>query len=189
MAAVAALLGVGEVGAFQFSSYFALTAHGWSPAGYSTMVLLGGGGGGIVGNVVAGTLADRVGRRWVGAAFLAVFPLFAILFYNGPAWALPLGFAGFVFCDTAGGVVVRALSTELFPISHRGTSAGWVTVVLTLGWAAGRARVGGGTSGLGDIARMTSRLSIAVLAAGLLLLALPETHRRELEVIAPEEPL
>jgi len=187
MAGVALLFGLGEVAVFQFSSYFALTAHGWTPAQYSTMVLVGGGVG-IIGNLVAGNLADRIGRRRVGAAFLAVFPLFAILFYNGPAWALPLGFAGFVFCDTAGGVIVRALSTELFPTSHRGTSAGWVTVVLTLGWAGGLALVGLGTSGSGDIARMTTRLSIAAFGAALLLFTLPETHRRELEAISPEDP-
>lgn len=183
MAAVAGLLGTGEVAVFQFSSYYALTAHGWTPADYSIMVLAGGGIG-IVGNLVAGRLGDRFGRRWVGAAFLACFPLFAYLFYQGQAWALPIGFAGFVFCNTAGGVIVRALSTELFPTSHRGTSAGWVTLVLTLGWATGLALVGAGAEGIGDLAHGTSRLSLLVAAAGAVLLTLPETHRRELEALS-----
>jgi MFS family permease len=187
VAGVAGLLGVGEAAAFQFSAYYALTAHGWTPAHYSAMVLTGGGVG-IVGNVVAGTLGDRVGRRWVGATFLVIFPVFVNIFYRGPGWALPLAFAGFVFCNTAGGVIVRALSTELFPTSHRGTSAGWVALVWTLGWAAGLGLVGLGTRAPEDIARLTSLLSASTLVAGLLLLVLPETNRRELEVLSMEAP-
>lgn len=186
MAGVAGLLGVGEVAAFQFTSYYALGAHGWTPAEYSAMVLLGGGVG-IVGNVVAGRLGDRVGRLRVGAAFLAVLPLFAILFYNGPGWTMPIGFAGFVFCATAGGVVVRALSTELFPTSHRGTSTGWAQLLQTLGWAAGLMLVGAGAESVHDIARNTSRLVLATVVAAGLLFALPETHRRELESLSCEE--
>src|SRR5262249_13180758 len=104
MAAVAGLLGIGEVSTFQFSSLYAQEAHGWSPGMYSSMVLLAGGIG-IVGNIVAGKLGDRIGRRRVGALFLAVLPAFAILFYNGPGWTLPIGFAGFVFCATAASVI------------------------------------------------------------------------------------
>ena len=188
MAAVAALLGIGEVSTFQFSSLYAQKAHGWSPGMYSGMVL-GAGGVGIVGNIVAGRLGDRIGRRRVGALFLTVLPVFAILFYNGPSWALPIGFAGFVFCATAGGVIVRAFSTELFPTSHRGTSAGWGQLLQTLGWAIGLTLAGLGPDGVHDLAFRTSMLAcVTVLGAGVLL-TLPETHRRELETLSHEEPL
>jgi MFS family permease len=187
MAAVAALLGVGEVAAFQFTSYFAISAHGWTPAQYSSMVLLGGGVG-IVGNVAAGRLGDRIGRRRVGAGFLTVLPFFAILFYNGPSWALPIGFAGFVFCATAGEVIVRALSTELFPTSHRGTSTGWAQLLQTLGWAGGLMLISGAQN-IHEIARYTSLLVPLTIVAAVLLFALPETHRRELEALSHEETL
>jgi putative MFS transporter len=186
MAAVAALLGIGEVSTFQFSSLYAQKAHGWSPGMYSGMVL-GAGGVGIVGNIVAGRLGDRIGRRRVGALFLAILPAFAILFYNGPGWTLPIGFAGFVFCATASGVIVRAFSTELFPTSHRGTSAGWAQLLQTLGWAAGLALAGVGTDGIRDIAARTSALACVTVAGAGLLLILPETHRRELESLSHEE--
>jgi AAHS family 4-hydroxybenzoate transporter-like MFS transporter len=187
IALVAGLLGVGEVATFQFTSYFVQTAHAWTPPEYSAMVL-GAGGVGIIGNVVAGRLADRLGRRRVGAAFLAAFPIFAWVFYNGSGRALPVAFAGFVFCDTAGVVILRAFSAELFPTSHRGTSAGLASMVQTLGWATGLSIVGAGTHAPGDLARMTSLLSVTVLAAGLVLLALPETHGRELEALSAEGP-
>jgi hypothetical protein len=97
-----------------------------------------------------------------------------------PAWIC------LVFCETGGWVIVRAFSTELFPTSHRGTSAGWLAFVQTLGWGAGLAIVGAGTSAGGDLARLTSLLSLVVLFGGLMLLALPETRQRELEAISAD---
>jgi putative MFS transporter len=134
---------------------------------------------------VAGRLGDRLGRRLVGAVFLGVFPLFATIFYLGPSgWIVPVAWILFVFCGSAGDVIVRALSTELFPTSHRGTSAGWLLLVEAIGWALGLGLVGVGTRAPGDLARVTSGLSVLVLVGGLALLALPETRRRELEAIS-----
>lgn len=188
MAGVAGLLGIGEVSAFQFTGYYAQAAHGWSPGDYSAMVLTGGGVG-IVGNVVAGRLGDRIGRRKVGAAFLLILPVFAILFYSGPSRTLPFAFAGFVFCATAAGVIVRAFSTELFPTSHRGTSTGWAQLLQTLGWAVGLWLVGIGSESVHDIAARTSQLACATVFSAVLLLTLPETHRQELESLSQEEGL
>ncbi len=185
LALAGGLLAFGEVAVFQFTGYHTQTVHGWSPGRYSTMVIVGGAFG-IVGNVVAGRLGDRVGRRLVGMGFMALCPLAAWVFYLGPSTTVPVAFALFVFCATASGVIVRALSTELFPTDHRGTSAGLFAVVQTLCWAAGLAAVGVGTDSAGDIARRTSVLSVAILAGGLVLLRLPETRRRELEAISPE---
>jgi putative MFS transporter len=184
----ALLVSIGDVAVFAFTSYFALTVHGWSPGNYAAMVLLGGAVG-ITGNIVAGRLGDRIGRRRVGATFLAMFPAAAWLFYNGPSWALPAAFAFVVFSQTAGGMVLRAFSTELFPTSQRGTSAGWVTLVQTIGWAIGLALVSFGERVWAlDIPSMASLLAFSVAAGGLCLLALPETRSRELEAISDEHP-
>jgi putative MFS transporter len=185
LAVVGGLFAVGEVSVFQFSGYFALTEHGWTPGQFSLMFIFGGAVG-ILGNVFAGRLGDSIGRRRVGGAVLALFPLFAWIFYHGPSWSLPLAWIAFVFCNTAAGVIIRALSTELFPTSHRGTAAAWLALVQTLGWAAGLALVGAGTRAPGDIARMTGFTSLFVLAAGLAVLLLPETRQRELEEISHE---
>lgn len=186
VAAAAGLLGIGEVSVFQFTGWFAQSVHGWAPGQYSLMVIAAGGFG-IIGNVVAGRLADRIGRRVVGATFFALFPVGAIVFYNGPDWSMPVAFACLVFCQTAGAVMVRAFSTELFPTAQRGTSSGWATLAQTLGWALGLWVVGLGTEAGSHIAAMTSILSISVLLSGITLLLLPETSRRELESISETE--
>jgi len=178
------LVALGEAAVFQFTGYYTQAVHGWSPAQFSAMVIIGGGVG-IIGHIVAGRLGDRIGRRVVGAVFLGLFPVFAWLFYRGPGgWTVPVAWALFLFCGTAGDIVIRSLSTELFPTSHRGTSAGWLSLVQTLGWAAGLGLVGLG----GELTWTTSVLSVADLVGGLALLLLPETRRRELETISPELP-
>jgi putative MFS transporter len=186
IAAAGGLMATGESAVFQFIGYYTLTVHQWSPGQFSLMFIVGGAVG-IIGNVVAGRLGDRVGRRTIGSVMLGLFPLFAWLFYHGPGWSLPIAWTLFVFCNTAGGAVVRALSTELFPTSYRGTSAAWLSFVQAIGWSLGVALVGVGTSAGGDIARMTSFISLAVLGAALAVFALPETYRQELEAISHDE--
>jgi len=180
------LVSLGDASVFQFTSYYAQTVHGWSPGQYATMFILAGLVG-VVGNVVAGRLGDSVGRRAVGTTAFGLFPLAAWLFYLGPGWTMPIAFASFVFCQTAGVTILRAFSSELFPTSHRGTAAAWAMLVQTLGWAGGLWLVGLATRAGAEIADVTTRLAAGVLVGGLLLLALPETRRRELESISHEE--
>jgi MFS family permease len=181
----AGLFAIGETSVFQFTGYFTQHVRGWSPAEYSAMVLVGGGVG-VLGNLVAGQLADRIGRRVVGGLAIGFFPAFAWLFYGGPGWSVPIAWTAFIFCETAAGAIIRAFSTELFPTAQRGTSAGWVSLVQTLGWAGGLWLVGLGTRVPGDIARLTSLVSLVALPGAATMLLLPETRRRELEAISPE---
>lgn len=180
------LFAIGELPVFQFSSYFVQTRHGWTTGQYSLMFLVGGLIG-ILGNVFAGRLGDRVGRRWVGSVFLALFPVFAALFYHGPGWTLPIAWALFIFCTTAGGVTIRALSTELFPTSYRSTAAAWLSFSITLGWAVGLWAVGAEPTAEVDLSTQISLIATAVLLAGGFVLLLPETAGRELEDISHDD--
>src|SRR5262245_8983852 len=177
------LSAMGGLAFFQYASYFAQSVHGWAPGHYS---LLGIGGGflGMGGSIFGGRAADRFGRRKVGVGALLCVPAAATLFYRGPAWALPLGFAAFVFASQAGDVVVRALAGELFPTDRRAASTGWLILVQTLGFALGLVLVGLGTREASDLAAAVPLVSLASAAGGLCLLLLPETSRLELEAIS-----
>ncbi len=183
---VALLVSMGSAPVFQFTGYFVQTVHGWAPWQFSVMVIFGGGIG-IFGNVVAGRLGDRHGRRRVGFTMMALFPFFVLGFYLGPGWLVPVSWVFFVFCQTAQQTITRAVSTELFPTAYRGTASGWNALVETLGAALGLALVGLGTAVPGQIAVVTSMIAFALVAGGLVLLLLPETGSRELEAISGEE--
>ena len=176
---------MGSIAVFQYLSPFVQTVHGWRPWQYSLMVISGGLLG-MAGNVVGGRLADRLGRRWVGLAAYGLYPASVAAFYHGPAWALVLAWVFIVFLGTAGDVVTRALSTELFPTSHRSTAMGWLTLLQTAGWTLGLVLVGSGTAVAGDIGRTVSWMALVAALAGVALWTLPESGRRELEEVSGE---
>ncbi len=197
---------VGQVSVFQLIGKFVIDERGWAPWQFSAMFVLGGMLG-IVGNVVAGHLGDRFGRRTVGCVSMLAFPIFSSIFYLGPNWALSPAWIAFVFCVSANTTVLRAFATELFPTSRRGSAMGLSEVMGAVGATAGLAVLGLGTQvGAGDgvlralfdllpldvrgasaLARMTSLLSWTVAIAGVLVLLLPETTQRELETISVED--
>jgi MFS family permease len=174
---------MGIIAIFQYASWFVREVHGFEPYQYSLMVVMGGGVG-IVGNVVAGRLGDRFGRRRIGVAAYAFFPLCAVAFFYGPTGALWLGFAAVVFLNSSGEVILRALSSELFPTSQRAAASSWLVVVQVLGWTLGLFIVGLRTEEIGDLSFTVAALSLATVASAVCLLALPETRGRELEEIA-----
>lgn len=174
---------VGLVSAFQFTGYFTQTVHGWSPGQYAAMVFFGGAIG-IGGNIVAGRLADRFGRRAVGFSLLGTFPAFVALFYNGPGWAVPIAWIGFLFGSQGGRVILRALATELFPTSQRASASGVFSILEALGGSLGLFLLYFGSVDQGDFVVLTTSLSFAVLLGACVLLFFPETKQRELEAIS-----
>lgn len=176
------LAAMGGIAAFQYTSFFVQEVHGWRP-GHYTLLVFGGGSLGLLGNVLGGRGSDHFGRRLVGATCLALAPLFIASFYQGPAVTLALCWGLGVLCTSAGEVVVRTLSAELFPTSHRGSATGWLILVQSLGWALGLFLVGLGPDPWSGMARTIPLISLACTAAGACLLLVPETNRRELERI------
>lgn len=180
------LYAAGETGVFQFCGYFTLHTHHWEPWQFSLMVV-GAGAVGMLGNVVAGRLGDLFGRRPVGFAVAASFPVLAWLFYHLPGTWLPVLWAFLTMCSVSCNVTIRALATEVFPTSHRGTSGGWLSLVQTLGTAAGLGVVGLGIARGASLATMVSTLAVLTIVAGASLFLLPETSGRELEQISDDD--
>ena len=187
-------LGIGIAGAaasashaagFQFSAFFVQSVHGWEPWQFSLMAFVAGLVG-IIGYPYVGRLADQRGRRSVGFAVLFGFPLLALAFYHSPGFALAFIWVPLIFTLTGGNTILRTLSTELFPTSYRGTSAGWLQLVEAGGRIAGLALVAWGTPDGASNVPMISWVVLFCGVAALLVLALPETGRRELEEISHE---
>lgn len=173
----------GSIAVFQFLIFLVKDVHGGEEWQFSVLVI-GAGLLGIAGNTLAGRLADRIGRRRVGFAAFALYPLAAFALYNGPAWSLPLSWVFVVLFGTAGEVVMRAVSTELFPTSHRSTAVGWLFLLQTVGWSIGLAAIGSlhvDARSLGPVVGLASGL---VAVAGSALLLLPESRGLELETVA-----
>jgi MFS family permease len=177
----------GTVGGVFFPK-FLQEAHGWSPGGVSRLFFLGGALG-ILGNIVAGRLSDRFGRRRMGSLFLLLAPCLTIWIYSTrsalviPLWVVEL------FFDVAGGTIVTAYCVELFPTSYRSTAGSAFAVAGTSGGALGLFLEGILYRSLGSHWKAISTLTVVWMAAPIILFfAFPETAGQELEVISPEQP-
>jgi MFS family permease len=134
--------------------------------------------------VLGGRGSDRFGRRLVGSLGFCVAPFFGFLFFYGPSSLLILSWGLFVFCNSAGEVILRAFSAELFSTSHRGTSTGWLLLVQTFGWTAGLVVVGALSSSADELAGTLAFATLILVGGGLAMLAVPETRGLELETIS-----
>ena len=171
---------VGHVVVIAFAGYFVLEYHNWEPYHLSIMVLTAGVIG-VLGNVMAGRLADRIGRKAVGLGFLVAYPALAWGFYNGPGWLLPAFWSMMVFTLMGANVIIRALASELFPTTHRGTSTGVLTMMETLGAALGMAWFSQIQHADGDLQTTLPLIALTTVLAGIVLLFFRETRQQELE--------
>ena len=183
--AVAFAVGCAASPGFGFASYHATEAFGWSPAEVSAMVLFGGGLG-MVGWFCWGLLAERIGRRSIGAAALAGTAGATWLYYATP-WLAP-AFALLVFMEAGAMVALNALGTEVFPTRLRSTAKSWITNAGVLGAVAGMAAVGLLSDTLGGADRVIRLCALLPLLSAASLLAVPETRGLELEEISETSP-
>ena len=161
--------------------------HGFGP-GQVTTLYLSAGLLVLVGNVAAGRLADRAGRRATiaGALVLNVAGIWG--FYNLPMpWPIA-AWVAMMFCLVAADVLFGALGSELFPTRYRSTASSVRALAWTLGGAIGLLVEGALFGVVGDTHGqvLTAMLVVAWIPPLVVWLGIPETASRELEDIAPD---
>jgi MFS family permease len=160
--------------------------HGYTP-GNVTILFLVGGVIGILGNIFAGVLSDRFGRKPVMITAMVLYGLGVVGFYNSTGWVVPAYWILVVFTTLAVGVLFKALGAELFPTSYRSTASGMRMTVGTLGGVLGLSIEGSLYTMAGSHAAAITWMAPVVLISPLAVaFLLPETASRELEDIAPE---
>ena len=186
VAAMAFFFATGSSPAFGLLADFVQSTHGWEPSDYSIMALVAGTFG-VVGNSAMGWAADRLGRRPVAMFGFGLFPVCSLALYAGPEWAIPFVWVLFVFLLTGANVLMRIVSTELFPTSSRNTALGWETLMETLGGAAGYALVGALTMTEASIAPAAIGISGLTLVSVFVVRLMPETAGLELEATSQHQ--
>lgn len=173
--------------AAQFLNEFLRTERDFSGALIAVFVLATSTPAGI-GIVAGGKLADRSGRRLVGAIGIVGGVGFTVVSYL--TWGVPLWVAS-VLASIVGALAVPALAVygpELFPTGQRGAANGGLQVVSVAGSSIGLLLAGWMADVFGSLGP-----AMAVLAAGplvlvvLVLVLFPETAGRELEDLNPTD--
>lgn len=139
--------------------------------------------------LIAGILADRLGRRYVGAIGLGVGSITSALIYfsdGSTLWILA------TISPLIGGAAYPALrgyQTELFPTRARARVGGWIDLIAVTGSAVGLLSAGRLADRLGGLGPALAVLLIGpLLVVVLILVAYPETAARELEEFNPGDP-
>jgi MFS family permease len=187
LAGSAILLNVFASPASFFANRYLVVEHGFSAAEV-TLFALGTGTPGVIGVVLGGRLADTRGRRPVGAVALAFGTVCAALVYlsSGPAlwgWAVAGSIVGAAALPALG-----VYGPELFPTAARGRASGLLALAGLAGSAAGLLSVGFLADEAGRLGPAIAWLAPGPLVvAALVAMAYPETARRSLEELNPED--
>jgi MFS family permease len=173
----------------QFRNEFLRDERSMSAAAISLFIIATSTPGGL-GITVGARLADTRGRRVVGATAIVAGTLLLAASFTlvGPGLWLSATL-GTMFM-AALEPTVRVYGPELFPTSLRGRATGILSMTAMAGSAAGLVAAGWLADALGSFGRAFAVLAIApVVVAALVLLRFPETARRELEDLNPEDRL
>jgi len=173
--------------ASQFLNDFLKDDLGYSAARISAFTLLTNTPA-FIGIVVGGRLADRRGRRIVGAVAMAGGVVLTVGMYLSDGWSLwALSIAGGI----VGAAAVPALGVygpELFATTARGRANGLISTLGVIGSAVGLLIVGSLSDRGGGVGEAMPYVAVGpLLLAVLILVAYPETAHQELEDLNPED--
>jgi putative MFS transporter len=187
LAAAGFLLNVFVAPDAQFSNRFLKHERHYTGGGIATLSIVSGTPGAI-GIIVGGLLADRRGRKPVAFVALTAGTVLAVAFYfasGAPMWLWA------IVSNIVTAAEIPALGVygpELFPTSLRGTANGMTFLVALAGSVGGLLAVGALSDQFGSIGPAMAIVGIGpMLLAVLVAVGFPETARRELEDINPED--
>ena len=141
-----------------------------------------------IGVLIGGRFSDVRGRRRIGALGLLGGAIFTVLRYGQPGWPMWMwGILAGIF-GAASVPIMGAFGAELFGTSSRARSNGQITVLGVIGSMIGLQIIGRFSDAGGEFWHVFAMVAGAPLVVALLvLLAFPETARRELEDLNPED--
>lgn len=182
------LVGFSQAPVDYFLPKFMQEFHGWSPARFATVAVLGGALA-LAGQLVAGWLSDRFGRKPSTVIGLVLEPIAAITLYTVVGASVIPAVVFWLCLSVANDVFRRTYNGELFPTSYRSTASGALAIVATLGASLGLAAEGLLFSWF-DSHWTSVRLFVLLgfAAPVIVFFAYPETSGRALEDISPEAP-
>jgi MFS transporter, putative metabolite:H+ symporter len=186
MISMAFLANMGATSTGAFLPKYLQEAHHWAPGQVSSLFIFAGALG-ILGNIVAGRMSDRFGRRMMGGTFLFLAPVFAMLVFTSRSnWVIPFWILQ-LFFDTASSTIISAYSAELFPTSYRSTAGSALSVAGTTGGALGLFLEGILYGVTGSHWTAIRYLTVFwVISPIIVFMFFPETSGLELEDISPE---
>ncbi|MFP8880768.1 MAG: MFS transporter, partial [Myxococcota bacterium] len=111
---------------------------GWTPGHFARVAIIAGGVG-LTGQLIAGWLSDRYGRKPNAIVFLLAEPVLAIALYSTVGAPVIMLYTTWVFASVAADVAGRTYGAELFPTSARATAGAALGIVGTLGGVLGLA--------------------------------------------------
>ena len=163
-----------------FMSKYLQEMHAYAPQDISLLYIVAGAVA-ITGNVTAGRISDRIGRRPTLAVGLMINCLAVMTFYNSSGLLLPLAWIALLFSFFAVEVMVNTISGELFPTSCRSTASTLRMIFAVLAGVAGLAVEGSLYTMLGSHAAALSAMTLtSLLALPIVVLALRETSGTQL---------
>ncbi|MFN8016493.1 MAG: MFS transporter [Acidimicrobiales bacterium] len=171
----------------QFQNEFLRDEHGFGAAQIALFAILTNTPGGV-GIVVGGKLADLHGRRIVGAVGTVAGAFLLALGYWVSGLALWLTWMVGTILGAATIPALGVYGPELFPTALRGRANGIITLTGVIGSSTGLIVAGRLATRWDSFGPAMSLLAIGPCIGALLVLTLyPETARRELEDINPED--
>jgi MFS family permease len=176
----------GMASAVVLLSKFLQTTHGWGPGQVTTLILVSGLVA-ILGNIAAGTLSDRYGRRLVLTitALVSAVSFHLLYAWAGGAW-LALFWSIGLFTYLATDTIVGALGAELFPTSHRSVASAIRLFFWLFGGGIGFLVEAELFEALGSHGQAIAWLTLAAPLCLIPIWFLPETATRSLDDISAE---